>query len=517
MGKIKRAPEFLKEISTDWYRSQGDNSSEWDYASSPNGSAREDWNSAQASGNYLGWWGRRSRPVFYFGDNRRYERDYNLWKAYDWYNEEARRLNKFIDYVNHLTASPIDIGSVSHLSVPIEIPKTVPHVVYGTDARNTVGIKRWLDNKANEANRALREYKTQIDKYNETVRTRKQEYLSVKQKEDAARRAQEYEKKVREKNEEKKYWDNRFTNVESRLDDIVLKLGEQDNALKKKDADFSFLKSDLSGISKQQDLISQAPSVSVVEFGNLVSDVKSIENKSRSLAKDVSNFGKKTGNISLDLERLRDKTREDFGNLSIEFNEALDKKTKSFTRDMNSAKERVHYLEKDVLQIQAKIDENSKFYESEKQKLQGEIDALKGSNENVQPRIKELQSNLINLEKYHDKVKTELLGALKEHQHLNQTRFEEIEKKNAEQGKVYEKNEEQLRRELVGYKEKANVKFKTLFEYNAYVNKKIQDENKRKRTTLGAVRNSAQPDLTKKVFAGLSRGRFFDLFLQPAY
>lgn len=517
MGKIKRAPEFLKEISTDWYQSQGDNASEWDYASSPNGSAREDWNSAQANGNYLGWWGRRSRPVFYFGDNGRRERDYNLWKAYDWYNEEARRLNRFIDYVNRITASPIDILSASHLSVPIENPRIVPHVVYGTDARNTVGIKRWLDNKANEANQALREYEMQIEKYNERVRAKKQEYLSVKQKADFVRRAQEYEQKVREKNEEKKYWDNRFKNVETRLDDIVLKLGEQDNALKKKDADFSFLKSDLSGISKQQDLISQAPSVSVVEFGNLASDVKSIEDKSRSLAKDVWDFGKKTGNMSLDLERLRNKTREDFGNLSIEFKEALDKKTKSFTRDMNSAKERVGYLEKDVLKIQAKIDENSKFYESEKQKLQGEIDALKGSNENVQPRIKELQSNLINLEKYHDKVKTELLGALKEHQHLNQTRFEEIEKKNAEQGKVYEKNEEQLRRELVGYKEKANVKFKTLFEYNAYVNKKIQDENKRKRTTLGAVRNSAQPDLTKKVFAGLSRGRFFDLFLQPAY
>ena len=516
MGKIKRAPDFLKEISTDWYKSQGDNSSEWDYASSPNGSAREDWNSAQANGNYLGWWGRRSRPVFYFGDNNRRDSDYNLWKAYDWYKDEARRLNNFIGYVNAMWHSleGMNFGSVSHFSNPIEIRKTVPHVVYGTDAKNTVGIKRWLDNKANEANRALREYETQIEKYNEQVRAKKQEYLSTKQREDAARRAQEYAQKVREKNEEKKYWDDRFKNVESRLDGIVLKLGEQDNALKKKDADFSFLKSDLSGISKQQDLISQAPSVSAVEFGNLASDVNSIKNDSKRLEKDMS---LKTFNISLDVEKLRNKTREDFGNLSIEFKEALDKNAKSFTRDMNSAKERVGYLEKDVLKIQAKIDENSKFYESEKQKLQGEIDALKGSNENVQPRIKELQSKLINLEKYHDKVKTDLLGALKEHQHLNQTRFEEIEKKNAEQGKVYEKNEEQLRRELVGYKEKANVKFKTLFEYNAYVNKKIQDENKRKRTTLGAVRSSAQPDLTKKVFAGLSRGRFFDLFVQPAY
>lgn len=516
MGKIKRAPEFLKEIPTDWYRSQGDYADEWNYASSPNGSTREDWNSAQANGNYLGWWGRRGRSVFYFGDNSRRDSDYDLWKAYDWYNQEARRLNHFIDYVNTKTGSigNINLGAVNHFSVPIEIQKTVPHVVYGTDAKNAVGIKRWLDNKANEANRALREYEIQIEKYNEQVRVKKQEYLSVKQKVETERRMQEYEQKVREKNEEKKYWDNRFKNVESRLDGIVLKLGEQDNALKKKDADFSFLKSDLSGISKQQDLISQAPSVSAVEFGNLASDVNSIKDDSRRLAKDV---WKTAGNISLDLERLRDKTRVDFGNLSIEFKEALDKKTKSFTRDMNSARERVGYLEKDVLKIQAKIDENSKFYESEKQKLQGEIDALKGSNENVQPRIKELQSNLIKLEKYHDKTKTELLGALKEHQHLNQTRFEEIEKKNAEQGKVYEKNEDQLRRELVGYKEKANVKFKTLFEYNAYVNKKIQDENKRKRTTLGAVRNSAQPDLAKKVFAGLSRGRFFDLFLQPAY
>ena len=111
-----------------------------------------------------------------------------------------------------------------------------------------------------------------------------------------------------------------------------------------------------------------------------------------------------------------------------------------------------------------------------------------------------MQLKLTNLEKRHDKTKTHLLGALKEQRYINQTRFEEIEKKNAEQGKVYEKNEDQLRRELVGYEEKANVKFKTLFEYNAYVNKKIQDEDKRKRTTLGAVRSSAQPDFTKKIF-----------------
>ena len=38
-------------------------------------------------------------------------------------------------------------------------------------------------------------------------------------------RKREYEQKVREKNEEKKYWDNRFKNVEERLDGVVGSVG----------------------------------------------------------------------------------------------------------------------------------------------------------------------------------------------------------------------------------------------------------------------------------------------------
>lgn len=320
------------------------------------------------------------------------------------------------------------------------------HFVKERDAGLAI-IKQLEDEK-----RARQERQRVFEEQRKLEEQKLAEQLRVKEEQ----RKREYEQKVREKNEEKKYWDSRFKNVEKRLDGIAGELSRQNNASKKRDLDFSFFKSDLSGIAKQQDLISQSPSVSVVDFNDLTSDVNSIREGNEDLKKNVS-------------------------------------------------------------KIQKKINENSKLYESEKQKIQGEIDAIKRSNKNAQPRIQELQLKLTNLEKRHDKTKTDLLGALKEQQYINQTRFEEIEKRNAEQGKVYEKNEDQLRRELVGYEEKANVKFKTLFEYNAYVNKKIQDEDKRKRTTLGAVRNSAQPDLIKKIFSGLSRGRFFDLFLQPAY
>ena len=195
-------------------------------------------------------------------------------------------------------------------------------------------------------------------------------------------------------------------------------------------------------------------------------------------------------------------------------------------------------LNKKVLGIQKEMDENSRNYALEKEKILGEIEGLKEQGEGFRPAINNLNNRLANLTKAHDLTKNSLLEKMKSLEQSNQTRFEEIETKNEDFKNRYNKNTEQLQRDLgfvragidardrdiehlanetvqareaFGRLEKqSNVKFKTLFDYNAYTNRQIKKQERNKLTTLGNIRKAAQPDLVKKAFAGLIRGRFFD-------
>ena len=63
----KRVPKYLKEISTQMEGpTQGDYASEWGFAKGRDETSA--WDAEINGGEYLGWWGRGKRGVYYFND-----------------------------------------------------------------------------------------------------------------------------------------------------------------------------------------------------------------------------------------------------------------------------------------------------------------------------------------------------------------------------------------------------------------------------------------------------------------
>lgn len=542
MPKIRRAPQYLKEISYNGLGSQGDYADEWDYAQHASGFAREDWNSAQKdpNSNYLGWWKRGNRSVFYFGDNQRTYSNREQWDYYDWYYNEARRLNKAIDAVNGLpdidvnsaTASSSKMDYFMYPDVKINPPRVLKHAV---------GIKKWLENKANEVNKALYNYNAQVRSYNDKIFGEKMRIKSERRKAEEKRRQEEYQRKIREKTEEKNYWNARFENLESKIDVITNDLEKQKAENKN---EVSFLKSGLSGIAKNNnDLASQTVSIQSLEsridellqMGDIqkqnLTDIKKVQEKDKAgLFRKIAKVEKESQS---GIQGGIDKIRKELGmeakrqnNVQQEFNKTM------LTKQGKT--------EEILTDIQKKLDDNSVMFANEKKKLLGEIEAIKGETENVQPRLNVLSSQLTALTKEHDAVKTELLGKLKEQQVLNQTQFEKLNAENEARGKQYDKDTAQLRRdldvthagldirdrEIARLQEESNIaknafqeqeqrhkaSFKVLWDYHQNTDRQIKKQNQKKRTTKAAEMRKTQPDMFKRAFGGnLLRGRWFQL------
>lgn len=320
---------------------------------------------------------------------------------------------------------------------------------------------------------------------------------------------------------------DQYRRISGAIDNLSLKVTElEGNQKAQKNLTDTFFKGAKGGMSMRDELMSQ----------------------SESLQQDISNLNK-----NFNIEKNRNK--KVIGSISTQFKDL----NKGFTdlksfysiresklkEDSNLIKEDVSILQasnaslnKKVFGIQKEMDENSRNYALEKEKILGEIEGLKERGEGFRPAINNLNNRLANLTKAHDLTKNSLLEKMKSLEQSNQTRFEEIETKNEDFKNRYNKNTEQLQRDLgfvragidardrdiehladetvqareaFGRLEKqSNVKFKTLFDYNAYTNRQIKKQERNKLTTLGNIRKAAQPDLVKKAFAGLIRGRFFD-------
>jgi hypothetical protein len=320
---------------------------------------------------------------------------------------------------------------------------------------------------------------------------------------------------------------DQYRRISGAIDNLSLKVTElEGNQKAQKNLTDTFFKGAKSGMSMRDELMSQSESLQQ-DISNLNKNFNAEKNRNQRVISSISTQFKGLNKNFSDLKSLysvrESKLKEDSN---------LIKKDVSILQTYNAS------LYKRVFGIQKEMDENSRNYALEKEKILGEIEGLKEQGEGFRPAINNLNNRLANLTKAHDLTKNSLLEKMKSLEQSNQTRFEEIETKNEDFKNRYNKNTEQLQRDLgfvragidardrdiehlanetvqareaFGRLEKqSNVKFKTLFDYNEYTNRQIKKQERNKLTTLGNIRKAAQPDLVKKAFAGLIRGRFFD-------
>lgn len=318
--------------------------------------------------------------------------------------------------------------------------------------------------------------------------------------------------------------------ISGAIDGLKLRVGGvEENQKAQKNLTDSFFKSSGNGMSMRDELMSQSESLQS-DISNISKALERNKSAIGSINSELSGFNKKFKDLkdlySVSESKLKDVSisqRNDFNALE------------SFIQDTNTISVNV---QSKVSHIQKKMDDNSRIYALEKEKILGEIEGLKKKGDNFLPAINDLNTKLANITKAHDLTKNKLLDSMKSLERLNQTQFDEIKNKNKDFKKRYDKDTEQLQRELGsvrvgmdakdreinnlagevaqtrevfgGFEKQANVKFKTLFEFNEYTNRQIRKQNTKKLTTLGNIRKAAQPDLFKKAFAGLVRGRFFE-------
>lgn len=503
MPKIRRAPQYLKEISIGTIYpgiyprgcSQGDYADEWDYAEFPSGHSREDRTRAQnnPNANYLGWWQRRNRGVYYFGDNRRSYSERDAWEIYDWYRAEANKLNYAIDAFNGLP--DVDVNSATansnmmdffmHPEVTIRQPRVTTHAV---------GIKSWLDNKANEVNKAISNYNAQVRSYNTRVSDEKFRIEEEQRKKEERLRLEKEEK------ETKRFYELKGTIIatDRRLTANINQLREDFFGAMKKQGD---LFSELSSVREKND------SDTIAQFNEALMESSNVDITLRS---DINKVNEKTDIQGRDLKALR--------------------------KDVNKLSSLHDASKKRLTGIQKKLDDNSVMFANEKKELLGEIEAIKkNTTGDIQPRLNELSSKLTALTQKHDAVKTELLGKLKEQQALNQTQFEKLNAENEARGKRYDKDTAQLRRDLDVTRaladrmegeaiqaqnalqnqeqrhkeqEKYNkARFKVLFDYQTNVNRQIKIQEKKTTNFAQLKKIRVMPDKAKAL-ANFSRGRY---------
>ena len=509
MPKIRRAPQYLKEISSGTVYneaggSQGDYADEWDYAESPNGNAREDWTRAHnnPNANYLGWWKRGNRGVFYFGDNRRTSSTRDAWAIYDWYHAEANKLNHAIDVVNGLpdvnvnsaTASSSRLDLFMYPNVTINQPRVTKHAV---------GIKRWLDNKANEVNKAIYNYNDQIRGYNDKIFVEKLRIQSEQRKEEERRRLEKEEKETK-----------RFYELKGTIDDTARRLTANINQLRE---DF------FGAMKKQGDLFSEMSSVrekdnadTIAQFNEALMENSKLE---ISLQQDVSQLKSDTNKQNEELTTLGKQFRDSSSKISSLSNELsfLQEKVKNINKDfiddisvykreqelqnkrmqgnvasiagkVQNQRNQFERLENEqknthneVFGIQKKLNDNSLMYVQDKEKILSEIENLKNGTVDFENKKAELESKLVALGEKHDAVKTELLKQLEKLQNLNQTQFDALKTENKKREDKHEKDISQLRREHdITDREVARLKDEAGIAQNAFSSLKNNYENLKK-------------------------------------
>ena len=325
-----------------------------------------------------------------------------------------------------------------------------------------------------------------------------------------------------------------YKRISGSIDELNLKVtGLEENQKAQKNLTDTFFKGSKGGMSMRDELMSQSETLQQ-DISNLNKNFNTEKKQRQKAISSINtqfqglnkNFADLKSLYSVNESKLKEDSNLIKGDISTLKEQQISLNTSNIT------------LGNKISGIQKEIDENSRNYALEKEKIFGEIEGLRKKGDEFIPAINDLSNKLVNLTKVHDLTKNNLLDKMKSLEKSNQTRFNEIETKNEDFKNRYNKNTEQLQRDLgfvragidannrdishladeavqarnafTQFEKTNNVKFKTLFEYNAYTNRQIQKQNTRKLTTLGNIRKAAQPDLLKKAFNGLVRGRFFD-------
>lgn len=242
----KYVPMYLKEISTALSgRQEGDDAWEWDFAESPIQSGETDPHHAKThGGQYLGWWGRGRRGVYYFGEHQRpaYFKDPEsyYWDAYDWYKGVAAKINVAFEkeekVQNALRKNPNLFSEKDLTADTPELDTYYAPVIRKPDhIRNINGIYAWLHDKYAPTERFLNDYNVKASKYNDAIRALKIE----RYKQD----------KVEKENIKKAAEDTKYNNITTQLTNLrheIVKMSKDIKQLNKgKNEEFSLFRSEL--------------------------------------------------------------------------------------------------------------------------------------------------------------------------------------------------------------------------------------------------------------------------------
>lgn len=351
----KSVPRYLKEISTNMSgHTEGDYADEWDPAGSPYQHEEHPRSSWQAkSGNYLGWWGRGGRGVYYFGEHQRpsyfqYPESY-FWDAYDWYKTAATKINAaFSDeaYVEKILLEHPDLFSEKNLEervrkdTVVRLPLfPVPNIPLPDDIRNVKGIHAWLMNRYATTRHYLQSFNSRAEKFNSALKAIK----SKIQEEEA----------IKIKNFKKAMEDEKYNNVVTQLGNLSNKINilsdKFDQFKVDKNKEFSLFKSDLT---------SKIPDTSI-NVGRLEhdEDIALINETLNSIKKGIKQNEKKTDDsiarlqksIKLSYKRWYDDSKQQSRDI-----QRIDRSTDFF---LNYQKQEINDLREDQGAQLSKIDD----------------------------------------------------------------------------------------------------------------------------------------------------------------
>lgn len=238
----KRVPPYLKEISTSLYGpTEGDNASEWGFAKGYNETSA--WDAEKGSGQYLGWWGRGGRDVYYFTENGRpayYKNPESYyWKAYDWYRDTAEAINTYFKYEEEvhdfLNKNPGYFDKPVTLESPYTKEYYVGKIRVPEDIRNIKGIGAWLMQRYSPTEQVL-------SWYNNKARERNNNLTILWEKEHERRR-------IELENQKKAAEDERYNTIVTQLGKLREEIGylrdDVNKGAKDKDKEFSLFRSEL--------------------------------------------------------------------------------------------------------------------------------------------------------------------------------------------------------------------------------------------------------------------------------
>lgn len=279
-----------------------------------------------------------------------------------------------------------------------------------------------------------------------------------------------------------------------------------------------------SAIRKQDNLFNELSSVQDNDnttIAKLNEALMESSNTNIALQSDVNKLNKRTDRQFENLEKLR----KDFANLSNLYNVSEEKLKLNESR----LSERQDETEKSLTDIQKKLNDNSVMFANEKEGLVREIKAIKeNASQDTRREFGILNSKLEALTKKHDAVKTDLLSRLKEQQRLNQTQLEELNAENKARGIRYDKDMEQLRRDLDVTRDEAmqardalqeqkqrnekqekrnRARFKVLYDYQTNVDRQIKIQEKKTTNFAQLKRVREMPDKAKAL-RNFRRGRY---------